>query len=476
MFQQTVSSQCSSAYNNLKFEYAGPRTDGGQVFNITFNNNGFFNSDVANNRLGAFVIKYRTLDNNSVPTSNWETEIIGGNDEFFSGNNAIFNYRSKVLYLSPKSRPKIQFEFRLYRFHVFNPLATSCFFKTIGPEDLNGYTTDNDNDGVDNSIDNCKNTANPNQLDSDNDGKGNLCDNCPSTSNPSQIDTDNDGTGDACDADDDNDGVNDSSDNCPLNSNSDQSDSDNDGIGDVCDDIDNNAKPNLKISGLKIKVDNTTYNVFNGQVPILKKDKNAVFEITINNNDAGLANSSNTQFLASINSDAYPIANQHPVYGMFTTDVGSVNPNTPETVSVTYNVGSFIGGLNLVNNGTYYVYGHIDYNNQVQESNETDSDNIIVFSFKYSSNSKLAGETIKTIQKQTIGSYSNTNMNLISSMNNLTYQLNQNNFKVFSFEGLLIQESKTQNKLDEINIINQLPKGKYIVKDKNNTYKIYKLN
>ena len=95
--------------------------------------------------------------------------------------------------------------------------------------------SDLDNDGVCDSVDNCRSVANPNQSDVDNDGVGDACDNCPTVPNPSQIDTDGDGRGDACDADDDNDGIPDVSDNCPTVPNPSQIDTDGDGIGDACD-------------------------------------------------------------------------------------------------------------------------------------------------------------------------------------------------------------------------------------------------
>ena len=43
---------------------------------------------------------------------------------------------------------------------------------------------DRDNDGKDNSADNCPDTANPDQADGDDDGKGDVCDACPTTPNP----------------------------------------------------------------------------------------------------------------------------------------------------------------------------------------------------------------------------------------------------------------------------------------------------
>jgi choice-of-anchor B domain-containing protein len=107
---------------------------------------------------------------------------------------------------------------------------------------------DTDKDGVEDTIDNCSLTANPDQKDADGDGIGDVCDtdddndtvlnnvdNCPLTANPDQKDTDGDGIGDVCDTDDDNDTILDADDNCPLIANTDQKDTDGNGIGDVCD-------------------------------------------------------------------------------------------------------------------------------------------------------------------------------------------------------------------------------------------------
>ncbi|MDW3646373.1 MAG: thrombospondin type 3 repeat-containing protein [Bacteroidia bacterium] len=71
--------------------------------------------------------------------------------------------------------------------------------------------------------------------DSDGDGVNDDVDNCPDTPNPDQADLDGDGQGDVCDPDDDGDGVNDDVDNCPVTANADQADADGDGVGDACD-------------------------------------------------------------------------------------------------------------------------------------------------------------------------------------------------------------------------------------------------
>jgi MBG domain-containing protein/thrombospondin type 3 repeat protein len=71
--------------------------------------------------------------------------------------------------------------------------------------------------------------------DADEDGIDDSNDNCPTASNPEQTDTDEDTQGDACDPDDDNDTIPDAApDNCPLLANTDQADEDGDGMGDAC--------------------------------------------------------------------------------------------------------------------------------------------------------------------------------------------------------------------------------------------------
>jgi len=98
--------------------------------------------------------------------------------------------------------------------------------------------TDDDDDTIPDTTDNCPLVSNVDQNDSDDDDIGDACDNCPLLPNTDQIDTDGDGQGDACDDDDDDDTVLDPDDNCPLVANPSQTDTDGDGQGDACDDDD----------------------------------------------------------------------------------------------------------------------------------------------------------------------------------------------------------------------------------------------
>ncbi len=105
---------------------------------------------------------------------------------------------------------------------------------------------DYDDDGVEDSYDNCPRVHNSEQFDSDGDGIGDLCDNCRGTNNLNQMDLDGDGLGDLCDGDMDGDGVTNVSDNCLRRWNADQSNVDDDEEGDACDrDIDGDGLDNL---------------------------------------------------------------------------------------------------------------------------------------------------------------------------------------------------------------------------------------
>ena len=77
------------------------------------------------------------------------------------------------------------------------------------------HADDFDDDGVEDSKDNCMRVANPMQYNVDGDSFGDACDNCIYVYNPDQRNGDGDEYGDACDNDDDNDGIEDSEDFCP---------------------------------------------------------------------------------------------------------------------------------------------------------------------------------------------------------------------------------------------------------------------
>ena len=78
------------------------------------------------------------------------------------------------------------------------------------------HADDYDDDGIEDSTDNCMRHPNPEQLDRDGDGRGDMCDNCLEAWNPLQENNDADYYGDVCDDDIDNDQILNVNDECPY--------------------------------------------------------------------------------------------------------------------------------------------------------------------------------------------------------------------------------------------------------------------
>lgn len=77
------------------------------------------------------------------------------------------------------------------------------------------HADDYDDDGIEDSSDNCMRYSNPDQIDRDGDSIGDACDNCIDIWNIDQRDLDGDSLGDECDVDVDGDGIENINDMCP---------------------------------------------------------------------------------------------------------------------------------------------------------------------------------------------------------------------------------------------------------------------
>ncbi len=154
-------------------------------------------------------------------------------------------------------------------------------FVTVG-------TSDRDNDGKIDIMDNCPDMSNPGQEDYDKDGVGDECDSCVHAANPGQEDADGDKVGDVCDLcpkkadpqghsweddmeapgnlDDDGDLIGNRCDNCPSIANPDQKDANKNGWGDVCE------------ADLSIQAVDAVQSVYGAP---LVKDKGTVFRVQV---------------------------------------------------------------------------------------------------------------------------------------------------------------------------------------------------
>jgi hypothetical protein len=82
----------------------------------------------------------------------------------------------------------------------WNGSAATAYAILVLQRSLGGVcVTDDDEDGLCSTQDNCPEIPNPEQGDLDGDGRGDPCDNCPNVPNRDQEDLDVDGIGDACD-------------------------------------------------------------------------------------------------------------------------------------------------------------------------------------------------------------------------------------------------------------------------------------
>ncbi|MCC1483584.1 thrombospondin type 3 repeat-containing protein [Winogradskyella immobilis] len=209
--------------------------------------------------------------------------------------------------------------------------------------------------------------------DIDNDGVTDSEDNCRNTSNSSQTDTDGDGVGDACD-------------NCSNNANPNQEDLDGDGIGDACDDTDNtNDKPNLTIDKVTVEVDGTTFDTSatneSTNTPVLKFGEFHEFKITIKNDDDGNASSSPYEILVTKNGNFPDFGD--PVFTWRNENGGSISGNSEVVDEFSATIFSNIGNLQLEENTDFFMFIDIDPNDDIDESNETDEDNLIKIRFRY---------------------------------------------------------------------------------------------
>jgi len=172
------------------------------------------------------------------------------------------------------------------------------------------------------------NVAGLNISDDDSDGIENTLDNCPAVANPDQADADGDGIGDACDIDNDNDLVENGSDNCTNVYNPDQADFDNDGLGDVCDPDDDN-------DGISDDVE-----LINGTDPFNPDITVPTIMITVPDTDTTIRKSTyNLQGVVNDNLGSFSVA-------------ATVNG---QIADIAVSDGSFILPLSFTSQGTYQV-------------------------------------------------------------------------------------------------------------------------
>ncbi len=218
-------------------------------FNLAPTNIALSSTSIYENKAsGSLVGTYSTTDFDSGDTHTYS--LVSGtgdtnNSSFtISGTqlltNAVFDYETKTT----------------YSIRVKTTDSSSATYSKSFTITIKDIDEDDDGDGVANTIDNCPNTANADQLDTDGDGTGDACDadddddgwldtveiacgSDPLDASNKPLDTDGDGIANCQDPDMDNDGCLNAEDALPLDA-TECSDNDNDGFGDNSDLDDDN--------------------------------------------------------------------------------------------------------------------------------------------------------------------------------------------------------------------------------------------
>ncbi len=304
---------------------------------------------------------------------------------------------------------------------------------------------DADNDGIEDSIDNCKTTYNPNQLDTDGDGKGDVCDNCPSNSNSNQSDIDGDGIGDVCDNDKDGDGVPNSSDNCPTQPGP-ASNNGCPGFADLILDINNStAKSSGSILSPQALSSNASHTLYNNDSEL---------ELLLNVKNIGQANSG-VMKVGFYYTQGTAYTNPILLKQIDFTEISSNNFQS-QGEHIERNI---ISGY-IAPETSGYIHIVLDINNNVNEGTTGGENNNIYSSILvYVSSSNRPNGSKMSIEKK----------QLVLQDNFITKSYNMN---IYDFSGTLIKSSTVNSLKHEDEIIATLPTGLYIIKTPTETRKI----
>jgi hypothetical protein len=275
-----------------------------------------------------------------------------------------------------------------------------------------------------------------------------------------------------CENDLDSDGILDADDSCPTIPNT-GNDLDQDGIDDACDDSDDRER-NLTITDLRVFVGNTEYNVFNGAQPLLNENEEVRFVVTVSNDGDFEASSSKLDALFSVSSNAYPGATGIQVVSLDRGNAGVIQGNSSATDELVEYFSNFVGGIQLFENTPYFIFVHVDYDNDVDETDETNQNNIVVFEVRYNDTQGATGPGPITItppdSRRNLNTDKPNRLTADKFVENKPYEV-----KIYSFDGVLVKKEIVSNDLDERSLIIRLEKGIYIVKTEKETYKITKL-
>lgn len=287
----------------------------------------------------------------------------------------------------------------------------------------------------------------PQYSDLDNDGIENSQDNCPNNANANQADLDNDGIGDACDnqdnRDSDGDGVENYEDDCPNQAGS---PSNNGCPGNPDLTIDEN---NTAISSACLNCASILANIGSDRYLLKPAGSSMFVDLRVKNNGTATSSQSNVQYYLSTNNT---LGNTDIKFGPIT-NFNSISPGSHRDVNAVFDYGT-ISGIMGGTTGNRFILMVVDEDNfNPNELNENNNVTPIPIRVSNSSSSSL------TFRLPSLSDIEETK----------GYQ-----FSIYNFSGQKILTREVNNIQEENTIIEDLQKdGIYIIKSKNSTRKVY---
>ncbi|WP_343909896.1 T9SS type A sorting domain-containing protein [Aquimarina litoralis] len=257
-------------------------------------------------------------------------------------------------------------------------------------------------------------------------------------------------------------------------------DNDGDGVTNTQDECPNEAgpasnngcplPPDLITANLTIKTKTSTggsitYNYDHiTYTPSLYYNKSAEFSVKVKNKGAGKTNRScELHVVIAANKNSYPVWDpgeaQPYVYRDFTVPV--LESGEEKTFKFTEYLADYMGSVPLYDEVTYYIFFHIDWREVTNEPPSAFSNNINRYAFKYIKDKSSGGIGIIVPIDSDFDSK--------SSISNKSY-----NLAIFNLQGILVKQKTVTDEQEEQKLIEELPKGFYIIKNDQRTYKVGK--
>ncbi|WP_340198959.1 CARDB domain-containing protein [Ascidiimonas sp. W6] len=212
-------------------------------------------------------------------------------------------------------------------------------------------------------------------------------------------------------------------------------------------------QPNLRLKALTVNNNGQNYNLTSGQVPNIYFGENATFEAILENN--GNADASSSPFALYASAYRYAFNQNLDVYQFASGDGGSIPAGSTKKVTLYHTFYEYVGALQLSNSSVYRIYSYMDHVNRIPESNESLSDNVREFAWRYIK----TGSTTDPEDEEPCILCPTDDTGRVSNAITAPYKI-----ETYNFSGIFINSALVKTEAEARNLIKSLPKGLYIIK------------